>query len=88
MGATVQCASVWMLALVHLGNRLQKREVWGWLLAGLLIWAPHAVFIAGPGIGPRGDRRGGTRRDGAAACLALEEGRYEHLACLTGRSTC
>ncbi len=29
IAATVQCASVWMLALVHLGNRLRKREVWG-----------------------------------------------------------
>ncbi|MCA8257425.1 DUF393 domain-containing protein [Burkholderia sp. AU31624] len=46
MGATVQCASVWMLALVHLGNRLQKREVWGWLLAGLLIWAPQDMLFS------------------------------------------
>ncbi|HHX4620468.1 TPA: thiol-disulfide oxidoreductase DCC family protein, partial [Burkholderia contaminans] len=46
MGATVQCASVWMLALVHLGNRLRKREVWGWLLAGLLIWAPQDMLFS------------------------------------------
>ncbi|MCA8097776.1 DCC1-like thiol-disulfide oxidoreductase family protein [Burkholderia contaminans] len=46
MGATVQCASVWMLALVHLGNRVRKREVWGWLLAGLLIWAPQDMLFS------------------------------------------
>ncbi|CAB3751462.1 thiol-disulfide oxidoreductase [Burkholderia puraquae] len=46
IGATVQCASVWMLALVHLGNRLRRREVWGWLLAGLLIWAPQDMLLS------------------------------------------
>lgn len=46
IGATVQCASVWMLALVHLGNRLRKREVWGWLLAGLLVWAPQDMLLS------------------------------------------
>ncbi|MCA7925450.1 DUF393 domain-containing protein [Burkholderia cenocepacia] len=46
LGATVQCAAVWMLALVHLGNRLRKREVWGWLLAGLLIWAPQDMLLS------------------------------------------
>lgn len=46
IAATVQCASVWMLALVHLGNRLRKREVWGWLLAGLLIWAPQDMLFS------------------------------------------
>ncbi|MBY4869806.1 MULTISPECIES: thiol-disulfide oxidoreductase DCC family protein [Burkholderia] len=45
-GATLQCASVWMLALVHLGNRLRRREVWGWLLAGLLIWAPQDLLLS------------------------------------------
>ena len=45
-GATLQCASVWMLALVHLGNRLRRREVWGWLLAGLLIWAPQDMLLS------------------------------------------
>lgn len=46
LGATVQCASVWMLALVHLGNRLRRREVWGWLLAGLSIWAPQDMLLS------------------------------------------
>ncbi|RQS68462.1 DUF1731 domain-containing protein [Burkholderia sp. Bp8963] len=41
IGATLPSAAVWMLALVHLGNRLRKRAVWGWLLAGLLVWAPQ-----------------------------------------------
>ncbi|HEF5875315.1 TPA: DUF393 domain-containing protein [Burkholderia cenocepacia] len=46
LGATVQCAAVWMLALVHLGNRLRNREVWGWLLAGLSIWAPQDMLLS------------------------------------------
>ncbi|OXI43763.1 thiol-disulfide oxidoreductase DCC family protein [Burkholderia aenigmatica] len=46
IGATVQCASVWMLGLIHLGNRLRRREVWGWLLAGLLIWAPQDMLFS------------------------------------------
>ncbi|WP_431824091.1 thiol-disulfide oxidoreductase DCC family protein [Burkholderia sp. F1] len=45
-GATLQCAAIWMLALVHLGNRLRKRAVWGWLLAGLLVWAPQDMLIS------------------------------------------
>jgi len=46
IGATLQCASVWMLALVHLGNRLRRRAVWGWLLAGLLLWAPQDMLLS------------------------------------------
>ncbi|MBR8235195.1 DUF393 domain-containing protein [Burkholderia sp. AU42008] len=46
LGATVQCAAVWMFALVHLGNRLRKRQVWGWLLAGLSIWAPQDMLLS------------------------------------------
>ncbi|MBN3788436.1 DUF393 domain-containing protein [Burkholderia sp. Ac-20353] len=46
IGATLQSAAVWMLALVHLGNRLRKRAVWGWLLAGLLVWAPQDMLIS------------------------------------------
>ncbi len=45
-GATVQCAAIWMLALIDLGNRLQRRAVWGWLLVGLLIWAPQDMLIS------------------------------------------
>ncbi len=35
-----------MLALVHLGNRLRQRAAWGWLLAGLLLWAPQDMLIS------------------------------------------
>lgn len=45
-GATLQCAGVWMLALVHLGNRLRQRAIWAWLLAGLLIWAPQDAWLS------------------------------------------
>ncbi|VWB64618.1 thiol-disulfide oxidoreductase [Burkholderia pseudomultivorans] len=46
LGATLQCLSIWMLALVHLGNRLRRRAVWGWLLAGLLVWAPQDLMMS------------------------------------------
>jgi predicted DCC family thiol-disulfide oxidoreductase YuxK len=46
LGATVQCTAIWMLALVHLGNRLRLRSAWRWLLAGLLIWAPQDMLIS------------------------------------------
>lgn len=46
LGATVQCAAIWMLALVHLGNRLRLRSAWRWLLAGLLIWAPQDMLVS------------------------------------------
>lgn len=45
-GATLQGMSIWMLALVHLGNRLRRRAVWGWLLAGLLLWAPQDLLMS------------------------------------------
>ncbi|MGZ2746442.1 thiol-disulfide oxidoreductase DCC family protein [Burkholderia stagnalis] len=45
-GATLQCAGIWMLALVRLGSRLRQRAVWGWLLAGLLVWAPQDMLIS------------------------------------------
>ncbi|WP_081074475.1 hypothetical protein [Burkholderia pseudomultivorans] len=46
LGATLQCTSIWMLALVHLGNRLRRPAVWGWLLAGLLVWAPQDLLMS------------------------------------------
>lgn len=45
-GATLQCASVWMLALVHIGYRSRQRTAWGALLAGLLIWAPQDIALS------------------------------------------
>ncbi|WP_122417819.1 cell division protein [Pseudomonas viridiflava] len=45
-GATLQTYSLYMLALVHLGNRLKGHLPWGWLMAGLLLWAPQDIAIS------------------------------------------
>lgn len=45
-GATLQTYSLYMLALVHLGNGLKSHLPWGWLMAGLLLWAPQDVAIS------------------------------------------
>ncbi|GCB06791.1 hypothetical protein PSUB009319_44220 [Ralstonia sp. SET104] len=45
-GATLQCSAIWMLALVHLGNKTRHRVAWGGLLVGLLVWAPQDVLIS------------------------------------------
>jgi len=45
-GATLQSTALWMLALVHLGHRLHQRAPWGWLMAGLLVWAPQDILIS------------------------------------------
>lgn len=46
-GATLQSYSLYMLALVHLGNRLKAPGVWGWLSAGILLWAPQDMWLSG-----------------------------------------
>jgi uncharacterized protein (TIGR01777 family) len=45
-GATLQSYSLYMLALVHLGNRLKTPAVWGWLIAGILLWAPQDMWLS------------------------------------------
>lgn len=45
-GATLQSYSLYMLALVHLGNRLKSPSVWGWLMAGVLLWAPQDMWLS------------------------------------------
>lgn len=45
-GATLQSYSLYMLALVHIGNRMQGAAAWGWLIAGLLLWAPQDIWIS------------------------------------------
>lgn len=45
-GATLQSYSLYMLALVHLGNRLKAPAVWGWLIAGILLWAPQDMWLS------------------------------------------
>lgn len=45
-GATLQNLAILMLLLIYLGNRLRLQIVWGWLVAGLLLWAPQDMWIS------------------------------------------
>ncbi|MCO8171292.1 cell division protein [Pseudomonas sp. 21LCFQ02] len=45
-GATLQSYSLYMLALIHIGSRVRQPMVWGWLMAGLLLWAPQDIVIS------------------------------------------
>lgn len=45
-GATLQAYAFCMLALVHLGSTLKRPMAWGWLMAGLLLWAPQDIVIS------------------------------------------
>jgi len=45
-GATLQSYGLYMLALVHIGNRLKSAMPWGWLVAGILLWAPQDMWIS------------------------------------------
>jgi hypothetical protein len=44
--ATLQAMSVWMLALIWIGNKTRVAGVWLWLLAGLLLWAPQDIYLS------------------------------------------
>lgn len=45
-GATLQSYALYMLALLHIGNRLRSAMAWGWLIAGLVLWAPQDILIS------------------------------------------
>lgn len=45
-GATLQSYALYMLALVHLGHRLKMPMIWGWLIAGIVLWAPQDILIS------------------------------------------
>lgn len=45
-GATLQSYSLYMLALIHLAARYRLSAAWGWLIAGLLLWAPQDILIS------------------------------------------
>jgi hypothetical protein len=45
-GATLQSYSLFMLALVHIGNRLKTPLAWGGLMAGIVVWAPQDMLLS------------------------------------------
>lgn len=45
-GPTVQGMSLWMLALIHFGDRYRSGLAWGALIAGIVIWAPQDILIS------------------------------------------
>lgn len=45
-GATLQSYSLYMVALVHIGNRYRIASVWAWLMLGILVWAPQDMGIS------------------------------------------
>lgn len=45
-GATVQSFALYMLALIHLADRHKSSTAWGWLIVGLLVWAPQDMAIS------------------------------------------
>lgn len=45
-GPTVQVMSIWMLALIHFGDRYRSGFAWGILIAGILAWAPQDILIS------------------------------------------
>lgn len=45
-GATLQSYSLYMLALVHLGNRFKTPIAWGGLIAGIVLWAPQDLWFS------------------------------------------
>jgi hypothetical protein len=45
-GPTIQGLSLWMGALVYLGDRQRSRFAWGWLIAGVVVWGPQDMLIS------------------------------------------
>lgn len=45
-GATLQSYSLYMLGLIHLGDRLRSHQAWAWLIAGIVLWAPQDALIS------------------------------------------
>ncbi|VXC04108.1 cell division protein [Massilia sp. 9I] len=45
-GPTVQLMALFMIALIHLADRLRQPQVWLWLAAGLLVWGPQDILVS------------------------------------------
>lgn len=45
-GATLQNLAMLLMLLIYLGNRFRLAIVWGWLILGLVLWAPQDMWIS------------------------------------------
>ncbi len=45
-GPTVQLMALFMAALIRLADRLRQPQVWLWVAAGLLVWAPQDILVS------------------------------------------
>jgi hypothetical protein len=45
-GASLQNLALLMGVLIYLGSQKSAAYIWGWMLVGLLIWAPQDMFIS------------------------------------------
>ena len=45
-GPTVQLMALFMIALIRLADRLRQPQVWLWLAAGLVVWAPQDMLVS------------------------------------------
>jgi hypothetical protein len=45
-GATLQNLAIFMGALTYLGNHYRSAFVWGWMIIGLITWAPQDILIS------------------------------------------
>lgn len=45
-GATLQSYALYMLGLVHIGDRTRSAMPWGWLIVGIVLWAPQDMWIS------------------------------------------
>ena len=45
-GATLQNLAIFMGVLVYIADRQRASYVWGWIMMGLLVWAPQDIGIS------------------------------------------
>lgn len=45
-GPTVQGLALWMGALTRIGDRQHSTFAWGWLIIGVIVWAPQDMLVS------------------------------------------
>ncbi|WP_342115217.1 cell division protein [Pseudoduganella sp. OTU4001] len=45
-GPTIQCVGLWMLALIHFGEKYRAPAAWLWIGAGMLLWGPQDIMVS------------------------------------------